>query len=203
MASVSPDANHNVAELLIQLGLRVRRELTVGDLQLDVHVREPQRVGIDRLLGAVAVNRVRQAERAAIVIDLGTAVTVDVIDPHGSFLGGAILPGWSLSASALYGGTSSLPLLTPNDMVLPDEGLGKCTTEAIAAGLTWGLIGAVEKLANKYSHPFSDKPQLFLTGGDAPMVIDELKMSLGPVRHISHLVLAGIAIACEGDCDSP
>lgn len=198
LASVSPQGASVVVALLSQLGFPVAQVLTLGDLSLDVQVKEPERVGIDRLLSAVAVNWIRNVEQPAIVMDLGTAVTVDLIGKNGSFQGGAILPGWSLSAAALHGAASSLPLLTPENLDLPENGLGKCTTEAIATGLTWGLIGAVEKLITMYSELSADKPQLFLTGGDAPLVLEALNESLGPVRHVSHLVLAGIAVACEG-----
>ncbi|QEG37566.1 type III pantothenate kinase [Bythopirellula goksoeyrii] len=197
LSSVSPEATKSVAEILAQHGFSSVKVLTSGDLSLEVQVIEPNRVGIDRLLSAVAVNRVRNADRSAIVMDLGTAVTVDLISHHGVFLGGAILPGWSLAAAALHGGTSSLPLLSSDNIQLPEHDLGKCTTEAIAAGLTWGLIGALEKLIEKYTELSEGTPQLFLTGGDAPMVLDALSESTGPVRHISHLILAGIAIVSE------
>ncbi|TWU30342.1 type III pantothenate kinase [Bythopirellula polymerisocia] len=198
LASVNPAAAGVVEKLFSQLSYPAVRVLTGSDLPIVLQVKEPQRVGIDRLLNAVAVNRIRKTEQPAIVMDLGTAVTVDLIGSNGDFLGGAILPGWSLSASALHGAASSLPLLSPDNLQLPEHGLGKCTTEAMAAGLTWGLVGALEKLIAMYSEFSHSKPQLFLTGGNAPLLLESLNESVGPVRHVSHLVLAGIALACEG-----
>ncbi len=197
LASVSPEMASFVVKLCSQLGFPEVREIVGSHLPLSVQVKKPGRVGIDRLLNAVAVNRIRSAGQPAIVMDLGTAVTVDLVGPQGEFLGGAILPGWALSAKALHGGTSSLPLLTSEDMPLPASGLGKCTTEAIAAGITWGLVGALENLVKKYADLTDARPQLFITGGDAPLILDALNESLRAVRHVSHLVLAGIAIACE------
>ena len=197
MASVNHSAARAVETLFSQIGYPKVQVLTGSDLPLVVKVKEPGRVGIDRLLNAVAVNRIRQADLPAVVMDLGTAVTVDLVGNKGEFLGGAILPGWSLSAAALHGAASTLPLLTPDNMQLPEKGLGKCTSEAMASGLTWGLVGALEQLIAMYSGISAGKPQLFLTGGDATLVVDALNESVGPVRHVSHLVLAGIALASE------
>ena len=62
------------------------------DLPLAVPLAEPGRVGIDRLLGAVAANHLRANDRAAVVIDVGSAITVDLVSAGGEFSGGAILP---------------------------------------------------------------------------------------------------------------
>jgi type III pantothenate kinase len=69
----------------------------------------PERVGLDRLLNAVAVNALRPPSRPAIVIDSGTATTVDYVSSSGEFCGGAILPGMELSAKALHLYTACYP----------------------------------------------------------------------------------------------
>ncbi|HVT27795.1 MAG TPA: type III pantothenate kinase, partial [Lacipirellulaceae bacterium] len=74
------------------------RLLTYADVPLSIRVDEPARVGIDRLLAAFAANRLRQKDRAAIIVDLGTAITVDLLESDGAFAGGAILPGLAMSA---------------------------------------------------------------------------------------------------------
>ena len=197
LASVSPEGTEAVTQLLDQREFPSRQVLTHDDLPLNIDVKEPKRAGIDRLLNAVAVNRVRPAGQPAIVMDLGTAVTVDVVDGDGSFLGGTIFPGWSLAAAALHGGTSTLPLVTPDKLELPPQGLGKCTSEAISAGLYWGLIGALEKIAANHTAFLARKPHVYLTGGDAPLIASDLQVGLGAVRHLAHLVLAGIVLTCE------
>ena len=63
----------------------------------------PDMVGIDRLVDAVAVNRLRDAKRSAAIVDVGTAITVDLVSANGAFLGGAILPGIAMAARALHG----------------------------------------------------------------------------------------------------
>ena len=83
--------------------------LTYRDVPLTIRVEEPARVGIDRLLAALAADRLRQRDRAAIVVDLGTAITVDLVEADGAFAGGAILPGIATSARALAEQTDALP----------------------------------------------------------------------------------------------
>ncbi len=197
VASVNPTASTLVEDVLRACGFSARMDLQVSDLPIHVELREPSRVGIDRVLASVAVNRLRSPEKPAIVISLGTASTVNLIAAEGSFEGGAILPGLAMSASALHTGTTSLPLIGPEYLALPNSAVGKDTNEAISAGLFWGLIGAIEKLIAEQSRAAGQEPQLFLTGGDAPLVIDAFIASGHTVRMVPHLVLAGIAIACE------
>ncbi|MEM9660278.1 MAG: type III pantothenate kinase, partial [Planctomycetota bacterium] len=87
------------------------RQLSVNDVALDVRVRQPERVGVDRLMNAVAANSIRPIGRPAIVVDLGTAITVDLISQEGAFEGGAIVPGPAMAISALHQQTVSLPEL--------------------------------------------------------------------------------------------
>ena len=84
--------------------------LDVPDMPLAVDVNEPQAVGIDRLANTLAASRLRPAGQRAIVVALGTAITVDLVGPHGAFEGGAILPGIAMAAKALYDLTDLLPL---------------------------------------------------------------------------------------------
>ena len=74
--------------------------LASGDLPLVVRLERPDMVGIDRLVNAVAVNRLRDAGRPAVIVNVGTAITVDLVSGDGAFLGGAILPGIQMSARA-------------------------------------------------------------------------------------------------------
>jgi type III pantothenate kinase len=147
-------------------------------------------VGIDRLAGAVAANRLREAQRPAIVVDLGTAITVDLVNPQGVFLGGAILPGIGMSARALYEFTDLLPLLDLRVLREPPPALGKSTTDAMQSGIYWGAVGGVRELIARLNAD-SAPAQVFLTGGAAPAVA----ALLAPDAHyIPHLVLGGIAL---------
>ncbi len=169
------------------------RQLTYRDVPIAIHVEEPERVGIDRLLAALAADRLRQRDRAAIVVDLGTAITVDLVDSDGAFAGGAILPGIATSARALAEQTDALPQVTLEFLDKPPAALGTSTVPAIESGIYWGAIGAIRELATQLSAPFPIRPDLFITGGASRQVAD-LLATRGTVRHVPNLVLSGIAL---------
>ena len=165
--------------------------LSASDLPLTVGLPQPDRVGIDRLLGAVAANRVRTKGQGAIVVDLGTAITVDLVSPSGEFLGGAILPGIGTSARALHQFTDLLPLVKMHELAEPPPALGANTIEAMRSGLYWGAVGGVKQLIELLGGSIAGKPDILLTGGAAPVVAGLLSPA---ARYEPHLTLAGIAL---------
>jgi type III pantothenate kinase len=172
------------------------RRLTYRDVPLAIRVDEPAGVGIDRLLAALAANRVRTPARAAIVVDLGSAITVDLLDAGGAFCGGAILPGIAMSARALEEHTDALPRVALDHLEHPPAVVGKSTAPAIEAGLYWGAVGAVRELTSQMSKDLALPPDVFLTGGaSAPVAALLESNSSHSVRHLPHLVLSGIALA--------
>jgi type III pantothenate kinase len=171
------------------------RQLTYRDLPLSVQVDAPERTGIDRLLAAVAANRIRPPERAAIVVDAGTAITVDLLDARGAFCGGAILPGIAMAARALAEQTDALPRVPADQLESPPAPLGKSTIPAIESGLYWGAVGAIRELVRRLSASLTAPPVVILTSGASPQVAEILAASEDwTVRHEPHLVLAGIAL---------
>src|SRR5205085_8321855 len=99
VAAVHPDRLSQIEAWLKQRGDRVRVLRTWKDLNLSVRVDHPERVGMDRLLNAVAAKA--HGPGPAILIDAGTAITLDYLDEAGTFQRGAILPGLRLMAQAL------------------------------------------------------------------------------------------------------
>ena len=171
--------------------------ITFEHVPIEKRVDHPERVGIDRLLNAVAANRLRQPERPAIVVDCGTACTVDLVSADGAFEGGAILPGMSLSATALHAGTAQLPQLPTESFDATPAAVGKSTQAAMTAGLYWGTVGAVRELIDRVGCDQSPLPQLFITGGAASRLVPHLAAEEQSIRHIPSLVLSGIAIVAE------
>jgi type III pantothenate kinase len=165
--------------------------LASGDLPLVVSLDRPDKVGIDRLLDAVATNRLRASGQTAIVVDLGTAITVDLISAEGAFLGGAIMPGIATSARAMHEFTDLLPLVDMSKLGEPPSALGTETSQAMRAGLFWGALGGVRELVERLSTGHSPRPQLFLSGGAAPSVARLLSVD---AQYVPHLTLAGIAL---------
>jgi type III pantothenate kinase len=183
------------------VGWAAPRVLTdAGCLGLEVRtadVVEANQTGIDRLLNAVAVNRLVSDSRPAIIIDSGTATTVDAVDADGVFLGGAILPGFGLLARSLHRYTALLPLLTLEELGAdPIEAVGQDTRAAIRSGLFFGQLGAVRELVRAMLDSFkSEIPELFLTGGGGPL----LATALTEARLVPHLGLRGLAEVALGD----
>lgn len=182
--------------------------LAASDVPLRVEIPRPDTVGVDRLLDAVAANHLRPPARPAVVVDVGTAITVDLVSADGAFRGGAILPGIAMSARAMHEYTDLLPLTDMAELSTPPPALGTATVSAIHSGLFWGGVGAirfvVEQLADR------GKPQVVLTGGAGPAVAELLghppggTSSASPrweVRHVPHLTLAGIALTANAASD--
>jgi type III pantothenate kinase len=199
--------------------------LAAGDLPLEVAVDRPDMVGIDRLLDALAANRLRQPRRPVVVVDVGTAITVDLLSPEGVFLGGSILPGIGMGARALHEFTDMLPLLDVAEIAGPPPALGTATTEAMQSGLFWGAIGAIRQLiaalTRTLSHKVAQPPSAVPTsrhsrgrlchgkaGIESGSVAGEPEVFLTGgagiavadllghrARHVPHLTLAGIALA--------
>ncbi len=170
--------------------------LSAGDLPLRVDLPRPDMVGIDRLLDAVAANFLRPADRAAVVVDLGTAITVDLVAADGAFQGGAILPGLMTSARALNQFTDMLPLLA--ELNGAPDALGKSTLEAMRSGLFWGAVGGIRELVARYAEQLPQPPTVFVAGGSSHVVADLLGHE---ATHEPHLTLAGIALAARGAHD--
>ncbi|REJ69206.1 MAG: type III pantothenate kinase [Planctomycetota bacterium] len=192
IASVQADAAARLADwLAVERADERAKLLAHDDLPLDIELLEPHTVGIDRLLGAVAANRLRDATRAAIVVDLGSAITVDAVSARGSFLGGAILPGIGMASRALTEFTHLLPDVGLTELADPPPALGTSTHEAIGSGIYWGAIGAIRLLIERLRRELEGQPQLFLTGGAAPRVAAELG---DDVRFEPHLILAGLVL---------
>jgi type III pantothenate kinase len=165
--------------------------LAAIDLELVVAVERPDMVGIDRLLDAVAANHLRDPGRPAIIVDLGSAITVDLVSREGAFLGGVILPGIGMGARALHEFTDLLPWIDVSDLTRHPLPLGKATVPAMRSGLFWGAVGAIRQLIELLTKEVSGEPEVFLSGGAAPMVGEVLNQ---PIRHVPHLTLAGIAL---------
>ncbi len=104
----------------------------------------PDLTGPDRLLAAWAASVLHG--RPVVVVDLGTATTVDAVDADGFFLGGAILPGLGLAARALAEGTARLPRV---ELELPDDAIGVDTAAALQSGIVIGHLGAVRELVTR------------------------------------------------------
>ncbi len=161
-------------------------------LPLEAEVDSLESVGTDRLLATLAVKTLVPEARPAIVIDSGTAVTVDVITRQGTFAGGVIMPGSALIARALSGGTDRLPEVVLNKEK-PPEPIGTNTSDAITAGIYWGLVGSINELIRQQRKVLGQDTPVFISGGDG-WIARHLDAEC---QEIDHLCLLGIAAAAK------
>ncbi len=169
---------------------------------LSVNVDEPDKVGIDRLLNTVAVNVFRPVNVPAIVVDSGTATTVDFISADGVFQGGAILPGFDLLARALHEYTALLPMVPMDELATGAcEVVGKNTRAAIRSGQVWGQLGSVRELIRQMaatSGVNQDDVLVTLTGGGAELLLPHLQRARGePFLALQGLVLVAAHLEQE------
>ena len=136
-------------------------------LPITVALDAPEKVGIDRLLNAVAANQRRPPGTAAAIVDAGSAVTVDLVDRTGAFRGGAILPGLRLMAAALHEHTALLPFVEVDRLTDPP---GRSTVEAIQVGISQSAIGGIERIIAQYRKQHAGELQVFVTGGDGEIL---------------------------------
>ncbi len=179
------------------------RRIAHNDVPMELEIDVPEKLGIDRLLAAYAVQmeekRNGQSDRTKIVIQAGTAVTVDLISKRGVFQGGAIMPGLSLSLKSLSVGTDRLPLIDHESVKSSPELPGKNTSHAIAAGAHASFVGGVQFLIARYRELNRLKwhePELsvFISGGDGNILQPHIPP---PVHCIDHLVLLGLSYLAQ------
>jgi type III pantothenate kinase len=126
----------------------------------------PEEVGADRIVNAVAAYE--QYKQDLIVVDFGTAITFDCISAAGDYLGGAIVPGISISLDALSSRTAKLPRVDISTS--PKHAIGANTVEAIKSGLLFGYGGLVDGLITRLSAEFAAPPEVVATGGMAEIL---------------------------------
>ena len=132
---------------------------------IGVSVDEPGQVGIDRLLNAFAAKALVREGEPAIIVDAGSAVTVDLLHEEGRFAGGVIFPGLRLMALSLRDYTAALPLVDASTL-MPAGPPGKNTEAAMKLGLLYAVAGGVDAVVREMASRCTTAPRVFLTGGD-------------------------------------
>lgn len=155
-------------------------------------VDKPDHVGIDRLLNAVAARSRQVGGTPAIIIDAGTAVTVDWLDSKGVFRGGAILPGFRLMTLALHEHTAFLPVVDIKQSA--PRRPGTSTPQAIETGVFWAQVGAVKEWIALLGEQCTTPASIYLTGGDGILLAPALDS-----RVVSWplMTLEGVRISAE------
>jgi len=132
---------------------------------LAVRGPDPSVVGPDRLANAVAARALYGAP--AVVVDLGTATTFDVVGPRGDYIGGAIAAGVITSSEELFRRAARLSRV---ELEVPERAIGRNTQEALQSGILLGTAGMVDALVRRMTKELGRKPHVIATGGLAPIV---------------------------------
>jgi type III pantothenate kinase len=178
------DLNWIIKSQLRHLPIQITSLSNIPKLPIINLYKSPETLGDDRLAAVVGANA-ELPGKDILVIDAGTAITYDLINAAGEYIGGNISPGKSLRFRALHRFTSHLPLIDENGEI---PMIGKETPSAIRAGVITGIkhemIGYIEEFKQVYPDLY-----IFLTGGDGIHFEEELK---GQVKSDKYLVLKGL-----------
>lgn len=190
MASVVPAVTERLAEAVRAETLRP--SLAVGHtltLPFAMGYETPETLGADRLAaaaGALALYREAQPGRPLVVVDVGTAVTVEVVSADDVFLGGVIGAGPELARRALADGTAQLPDVAPE---LPRRAIGRSTREAIQSGLLFPFLDGARGLLARIAGELGAEPFVVATGGWGALLAEHVLA----IDHAEpHLVLHGV-----------
>jgi type III pantothenate kinase len=163
------------------------------DTGMPILYENPAEVGADRIVNGVAAYERfgRKGDRPLIVVDFGTATTLDAITAKGEYLGGAICPGVQISADALFQRAARLPRI---DVRKPSRIVGRTTVGAMESGLFYGYVGMVEGLVTRMSAELGGRALCVATGGLASVIAPET----GLIDHVDpDLTLHGLRIVWE------
>jgi type III pantothenate kinase len=146
-----------------------REPMVIGDPHLKLGIKvlldRPEEIGADRIANAVAART--RYKLPGIVIDLGTATTLDVLDAEANYLGGVIAPGINMAFEALYMGAAKLPRV---EIRRPAKVVGHSTVSAMQSGIYWGYIGLIEGLVRRIEEEQGSRMTVIGTGGLVPLI---------------------------------
>lgn len=166
MSSVVPPLNATIASAVKKI--IGKRPLLVGSgmkTGLNIKMDNPKTVGGDRIVAAVAA--IANYEGPIIIIDMGTATTMDVVDRAGNYIGGVILPGVKVSLNSLVTNTAQLPRI---NLDVPKRVVGKNTVECMRNGIILGNASMLDGLIDRMEEELGEPATLVATGGMARFI---------------------------------
>ncbi len=150
----------------------------------------PREVGADRIVNAVAASALYAGE-PVVIVDFGTAITVDAVSARGEYLGGAIAPGIETAATALFQSTAQIRRV---ELVAPAHAIGKNTVTAVQSGIVFGTAALVDGLVEQVSKELGGSARVVATGGAAGAVIQHSNR----IEQVEpHLTLHGLKLIFE------
>ena len=130
----------------------------------------PSSVGSDLISAAVAVSSVYKAP--GLIVDMGTATKMMVMDKNGAFIGVSIIPGVNIALKALSGGTAQLPQIS---LEAPDSVIGKNTVDCMRSGVVYGNASLIDGMIDRFNEEMGQELQVIATGGLASTIVCHCK----------------------------
>ena len=166
LSSVVPPLNSTILQAVEKiLG---KRPLLVGSgmkTGLNIIMDNPKTVGSDMIVDAVAA--IHEYPKPIVVIDMGTATTMSVVDKAGNYIGGVILPGLKVSLDSLSGKTAQLPYIS---LSTPDKVIGKNTIDCMRSGIIYGNAAQIDGIMDRMEAERGEKASAVATGGLAKFI---------------------------------
>jgi len=187
VASVVPQVLNSIKTAIRKL--TGKNVLVVGPglkTGLNIKIDNPAQTGADLVVGSVAA--LREHKPPMIVIDMGTATTMMVLDRTGAFIGGSIIPGVKISLDALSKGTALLPGLQLDQ---PKRAIGRNTIDCMRSGIMMGTACMLDGMVQRMEEELGEKTTVVVTGGIAKFVIP---MCSTPMIYDKDLLLKGLAL---------
>lgn len=193
--SVVPDLNSAITTLLKALNKPIFQLSYTSNKGIKLSYPKPSEVGQDRIANAIAARAYYSVP--AIIIDMGTAITFDIVTDQG-YEGGVIAPGLRLMTQYLNEQTALLPELSAADLITPTKGFGTSTVQAMQLGMSIGFSGMVEALLKHISNALVakgyDAPIVLTTGGSIANLTQNWK---NKTEFVEYLTLLGLAVAYD------
>jgi len=190
LSSVVPPLDLPICEAIkTYLSVDCLRVNAFIDTGMEIRYAAPREVGADRIVNAVG----GRAKYGAplIVVDYGTAITLDVVSPDGAYLGGVIAPGLVTGVQALFSRAAKMPQV---GLELPPSVIGRNTNESTQSGILHGNAGLTDHLVEKIREELGMKATVVATGGDAELMAKAAKS----IDHVDPwLTLDGLRILHE------
>ena len=156
---------------------------------LNIKLDNPAQLGSDRVVGAVAA--IAQYPKPIIVIDMGTATTMSVVDKNGNYIGGIIYPGLRVSLDSLSSKTAQLPSIS---LDIPKRVIGKNTIDCMRSGIMYGNAGMIDGILEHMEEELGEPATIIATGGLSRFVVPLCKHK---IIYDDALLLKGLMIIYE------
>ncbi|MEG0369512.1 MAG: type III pantothenate kinase [Hungatella sp.] len=196
LASVVPPLNTTLLSAIEKIcGFRPMLVGSGMKTGLNILMDNPKTVGSDLIVDSVAALNAYPCP--IIIMDMGTATTMCVIDPSGNYIGGVILPGLKVSLNSLSSKTAQLPYIS---LDIPDKVIGKNTIDCMRAGILFGNASMIDGIIDRMEKELGMPATLLATGGLAKLVTPLCKHS---IIYDDALLLKGLLILYKKNKEAP